>query len=333
MKTILDEYSQINYRPGVEVSALPDGDVIVATGPLTSVSLTEKLQALIGDQADLYFYDALAPIIDAETIDRDKVFPASRWGKGQADDYLNCPLDEQQYRAFVAALRAAPCTPLHDFEQARYFEGCLPVEVLAERGDDTLAFGPMRPVGLEQGGSRPFAVVQLRCENREKTAYNLVGFQTKLTQAGQKSVFRMIPGLEQVKFLRFGAIHRNLYLNAPSVLNDTLGLLAQPRIKLAGQITGVEGYMESAAMGILAGLFMAAEKSDQSVDFPPPETALGALYAHVRGRLTTRQFEPMNIHFGLLPDTGLRGRKKRRQAAIERGLQAMNKWRPGSAKE
>jgi methylenetetrahydrofolate--tRNA-(uracil-5-)-methyltransferase len=333
VRAVIDDYAQIKYRPGVEVSDLPDGDVIIATGPLTSASLTEKLQAIIGDQADLYFYDALAPIIDAETIDRDIVFPASRWGKGQKDDYLNCPLNEEQYRAFVAALRAAPCTPLHNFEQAQYFEGCLPVEVLAERGDDTLAFGPMRPVGLEQDGARPFAVVQLRCENREKTAYNLVGFQTKLTQAAQKSVFRMIPGLEQVKFLRYGAIHRNLYLNAPKVLNETLGLVAQPRIKLAGQITGVEGYMESAAMGILAGLFVATEKSGQPVDFPPPETALGALYAHVRGLQATRPFEPMNIHFGLLPDTGMRGRKKRRQAAIERGLQAMKEWRPDSDKE
>jgi methylenetetrahydrofolate--tRNA-(uracil-5-)-methyltransferase len=224
------------------------------------------------------------------------------------------------------ALRSAPRTKLYDFEEECYFEGCLPIEVLADRGDDTLAFGPMRPVGLSWKGARPHAVVQLRSENRENSAYNLVGFQTKLTHAGQREVFRLIPGLQRAEILRYGAVHRNMYINGPAELTATLRLRADPRVRLAGQIVGVEGYVESAAMGLLAGLMTAKEIRGEPVEPPPEETCLGALCKHVRGEFGTRRFEPMNIHFGLLPDTGLRGRMKRRKAAAERAEKALEEW-------
>jgi len=230
------------------------------------------------------------------------------------------------YQRFLGALRTAPRTELRDFETERYFEGCLPIEVLAERGDETLAFGPMRPVGLVHEGKRPHAVVQLRSENRENTAYNMVGFQTKLTHAGQREVFRLIPGLQHAEFLRYGAVHRNMYINSPVELTGTLGLRADPRVRLAGQIVGVEGYVESAAVGLLAGLMTAAERLGEPIEPPPPETCLGALCKHVRGGFVKKQFEPMNIHFGLLPDTGLRGRMKRRKAAGERAEKALEEW-------
>jgi methylenetetrahydrofolate--tRNA-(uracil-5-)-methyltransferase len=322
----IEDHERIRYRQGVSVADLPPGDVIVATGPLTTDALARNLAERMGGEQDLYFYDALAPIIEADSVDEKKVFGASRWGKGEPDDYLNCPLNQAEYQRFLTALRNAPCTPLRDFEDTQYFEGCLPIEVLAQRGDDTLAFGPMRPVGLRFEGKTPYAVVQLRCENREKTAYNLVGFQTKLTQSGQRDVFRLIPGLENVKFLRYGAIHRNLYVNAPRVLNPGFGLVAEPRVRLSGQIVGVEGYMESAAMGILAGLFVAAERTSRSLLPPPPETALGALYAHVRGEEAKSRYEPMNIHFGLLPPVRRSGRKQRRLAAVERAGLALERW-------
>ncbi len=315
----------IHYREGVEVTEPPDGDVILATGPLTGRALAGWLRARIGCGEDLYFYDALAPIVSADGLDRDKMFAGSRWGKG-GDDYLNCPLIEEEYRRLVEALREAECTPLHAFEKARYFEGCLPVEVLAERGDDVLAFGPLRPVGLEHEGRRPFAVVQLRSENRERTAYNLVGFQTKLTRQAQARVFRTIPGLDRVEFLRYGAVHRNLYVNAPAVLDDGLRLRAAPAVRLAGQIVGVEGYLESAAMGLLAGLMIAFERRGREPPGPPQDTALGALYAHVRGRTGAAGFEPMNIHFGLLPAVKARGRKRRRQLAVERARRSFAAW-------
>ncbi len=324
---ILARFPNIHYREGVEVSALPAGEVIVATGPLTSEGLVAELQSRLGGGADLYFYDALAPIVDTESIDHDQVFAGSRWGKGGGDgDYLNCPLSEQEYRDFVAALKNAPTTALHDFENVRYFEGCLPIEVLAARGDETLAFGPMRPVGLTEEKDRPYAVVQLRCENKAKTAYNLVGFQTKLTQAGQREVIRMIPGLAQVQFLRYGAIHRNLYVNGPQVLTDSFQLRGEPRVRLSGQIVGVEGYMESAAMGILVGWFVSRLRADLPVPPPPPDTALGALYAHVRGQPPQDPYEPMNIHFGLLPPIRQRGRRARRQAAVQKAQQSLQTW-------
>jgi methylenetetrahydrofolate--tRNA-(uracil-5-)-methyltransferase len=324
MSSILGRFAEIAFEKDVEVREIPEGEVILATGPLTSEPLALALKGKLQSGRDLFFYDALAPIVDAETVDKTKVFRASRWGKG--DDYLNCPLTEDEYRRFLEALRLAPRTQLRDFEAQRYFEGCLPIEVLAERGDDTLAFGPMRPVGLVHRGVRPHAVVQLRAENRENSAYNLVGFQTKLTHAGQRDVFRLIPGLERAEFLRYGAVHRNMYVNGPVELNPTLGLRSDPRVRLAGQIVGVEGYVESAAMGLLAGLMTARKLRGEPVEPPPAETCLGALCKHVRGEFARKSFEPMNIHFGLLPDTGLRGRAKRRQAAAKRAEKALEEW-------
>jgi len=321
---ILKRYKEIIFEPSVEVDKIPDGQVILATGPLTTGPLAADLNHKLQSSEDLFFYDALAPIVEAESIDNEKVFRASRWGRG--DDYLNCPFSKDEYQRFLKALRSAPRTELRDFEDQRYFEGCLPIEVLAERGDDTLAFGPMRPVGLVHRGARPHAVVQLRAENRENTAYNLVGFQTKLTHAGQREVFRLIPGLQNARFLRYGAVHRNMYVNAPLELTAALGLQSDPRVRLGGQIVGVEGYVESAAMGLLAGLMTARELRGEPVEPPPAETCLGALCKHVRGEFTHKRFEPMNIHFGLLPETGLRGRSKRREAAGRRADQALEEW-------
>ncbi len=322
---LLAAEANVTYLEGEAVDAPPPGEVILATGPLTSQGLADWLAARTGDGKDLYFYDALAPIVATDSLDHDVVYPASRWGKGGAD-YLNCPMSEQDYTAFVAALRQAERTPLHEFEQARYFEGCLPVEVLAERGDDVLAFGPMRPVGLERDGQRPHAVVQLRPENTARTAYNLVGFQTKMTHAAQARVFRMIPGLERAEFLRYGAVHRNLYVDAPAVLGEGLKLNGEPRVRLAGQITGVEGYVESAAVGLLVGLMVAAERTGAVLPLPPADTAIGALLAHVRGQTGAAAFEPMNIHFGLLPPQRARGRRNRRLAAVRQARQSFAAW-------
>ncbi len=322
----------IRLRPGRPLDAPPAGDAVLATGPLTAAGLTQWLRRRAGSGQDLYFYDALAPIVAADSLDHERLFAASRWGKGGAD-YLNSPLDAGGYRRLVADLRAAERTPLHDFEQARYFEGCMPIEVLAERGDDALAFGPLRPVGLEHQGRRPHAVVQLRAENRERTAYNLVGFQTKLTRPAQARVFRRLPGLERAEFLRYGAVHRNLYVNAPAVLGPGLRLNSEPRVRLAGQITGVEGYVESAAIGLLVALALVREREGRRWTPPPPDTALGALWAHVRGRTGAPRFEPMNIHFGLLPPVRARGRRNRRRLAVERARAAFADWRQQSGIE
>ena len=243
-----------------EVISIPSsGPVVIATGPLTSPKLSEVISEMIG-QKYLYFYDALSPIVDANTIDYDKAFFASRYGKGEAD-YLNCPMDEKQYYDFIRELNNAEKVPLASFEQHSYFEGCMPIEVLAERGRKTLAFGPLKPVGLTDPntGKTPYAVVQLRKENKESSAYNLVGFQTKLTYPEQKRIIRMIPGLEEVEIFRFGAIHRNTYINSPSLLNNELELKTRPGNYFAGQITGVEGYLESASMGLLASLSATAK--------------------------------------------------------------------------
>ena len=321
----------IDYRQGVEVAEPPAGRVVLCTGPLTSEPLAAWLQARCGDGRQLYFYDALAPIIAADSIDHQRVFAASRWSKGAEEgegDYLNCPLDRQQYQHFLQALRRAPQVPVRDFEPEHFFEGCLPIEELARRGDDTLAFGPMRPVGLSHGGRRPHAVVQLRAENRERSAYNLVGFQTRLTQPGQRQVFRLIPGLERARFLRYGAMHRNLYVDAPRVLDEQLALRAEPRVHLAGQIVGVEGYLESTAMGLLLGLLLSARLHGRRWQPPPPGCALGALWSHVRRPPAAgRSFEPMNIHFGLLPEISARGRRRRRQARLERARRDFAAWR------
>ncbi len=318
---LLEQQERIELRAGRPVTEPPPGEVILATGPLTSEGLAGWLRARLGGRAELFFYDALAPIVEADSIDRTKVFCGSRWGKG-AEDYLNCPLDGQQYRALVAALVAAPKAPVRDFEPDHFFEGCLPVEEMARRGENTLAFGPLRPVGLNREAC---AVVQLRPENREATAYNLVGFQTRLTQAAQRQVFGLIPGLEKARFLRYGAMHRNFYLDAPRALDDWLGLREEPRVHLCGQMVGVEGYVESAAMGLLAGLLVAGRLRGQDVLPPPPTCALGALYAHLR-RAPAGRFEPMNIHFGLLPPLEIAGKRRRREALLQRAGRDFSDW-------
>jgi len=310
-----------------EVTELPsEGLVVIASGPLTSDALADSLSLLTG--ARLYFYDAIAPIVSADSLDMTRVFAASRYGKGDGDDYLNCPLDESEYLAFVAELVAAEKVPARDFEKVVHFEGCMPVETMAERGVETLRFGPMKPVGLPdpRTGREPHAVIQLRAENRDKTMYNLVGFQTKLTYGEQRRVFRMIPGLEQVEFVRLGSMHRNTFINSPSLLLPTQQLKSAPRIIFAGQITGVEGYVESAASGFLAGLTLVSLIRDEIPSLPPPVTALGALIGHITNA-DARHFQPMNVNYGLFPELPGRVKKKeKRQMLAERALAALEEW-------
>ena len=303
----------------------PEATSIIATGPLTSDSLAEALGRLTGQQ-HLHFYDAIAPIVAAESIDMQKAFRASRYGAG--DDYLNCPFSETEYAAFYEALTSAEQAPLKAFEEPRYFEGCLPVEIMAARGYQTLLFGPMKPVGLTDPctGRQPFAVVQLRSENREGTLYNLVGFQTKLKYGEQKRVFRLIPGLEQAEFVRLGSIHRNTFIRSPGILSAYLNFLRYPQTFLAGQVSGVEGYVESAAMGLLAGINAARQLLSRPLITPPRETALGALIAHLTNT-ATKDFQPMNVNFGLFPPLAGRIPKKLRGAAYaERALEALEEW-------
>src|SRR5262245_44844690 len=301
-----------------EIAGLPPADwtsVIVATGPLTSPALAQSIQALTGE-AELAFFDAIAPIVHRETIDMDVCWRQSRYDKagpgGSGADYINCPLDREQYEAFIAALLAAEKSAFKDFEGTPYFEGCLPIEVMAERGADTLRYGPMKPVGLSNPHTpdvKPYAVVQLRQDNALGSLWNMVGFQTKLKHGEQVRVFRTIPGLAQAEFARLGGLHRNTFLNSPKLLDASLRLKADPRLRFAGQITGVEGYVESAAIGLLAGRFAAAERLGRALAPPPPTTALGALIGHITGgHLPTdedsgaRSFQPMNINYGLLPE-------------------------------
>jgi methylenetetrahydrofolate--tRNA-(uracil-5-)-methyltransferase len=308
-----------------EVSSLPEGIAIVATGPLTSPAMTDTIKALIGGE-HLYFYDAIAPIVDAESIDYGKAFFASRYGKG-GDDYVNCPMTVQEYDRFYDALVEADTVHAKEFEDIKVFEGCMPVEVMAQRGRDTLRFGPLKPVGLDDPatGKRPHAVVQLRSENREKTAYNMVGFQTRLRWPGQKKVFTLIPGLEKAEFLRYGSIHRNTYMNSPRRLNKDLSLKDKDTLYMAGQITGVEGYIESTAMGLIAGINAARRIEGKDFEIPPRASAHGSLIAHITGSLP-EDFQPSNINFGLLPagtsSPIIRDKKKRREQAAERALQA-----------
>ena len=315
------------------VHELPDGEVIVATGPLTGGGLARALGGLLGQ--GLYFYDAIAPIVDADTVDWQETFRASRWdepapGAGTEGDYVNCPLDRAAYEAFVEAVRAGRKVLPHAFEEPRYFEGCLPIEVMAERGREALAFGPLRPVGLSdpRSGQRPYAVVQLRAENRWRSAYNLVGFQTRLAYPEQKRIFRMIPALANAEFLRFGSIHRNSFCDAPRLLGPELEVRALPRVRLAGLLVGVEGYLESCAMGLLAARFLAARRAGQPALPPPPTTALGGLWQHVtRPRASGERFEPTNINFGLLPPVEVRARKsERRRLAAERAARDLGPW-------
>jgi len=292
----------------------------VATGPLTSPALSAHLQARLGERY-LYFYDAIAPIVTAESIDRAQVFSASRYGKG-GDDYVNCPLSREQYYAFVQSLLEADKVPTKDFERCVYFEGCMPIEEMARRGPDTLAFGPMRPVGLTdpRTGKRPFAVVQLRQDDRDGRLYNLVGFQTKMTYPAQRRVFRMIPGLEQAEFVRLGSLHRNTFLNSPTLLLPTLQLRRDERVWFAGQLIGVEGYVESAAAGLLAGINVARVCAGEAPVVPPATTALGSLLVYITDR-TRREFQPMNANYGLFPPLSGRERgREKRQRLAERAL-------------
>ena len=314
-----------------EIVEIPQsGPVIIATGPLTSPKLSEEISRLIG-QEYLYFYDALSPIVDANSIDYDKAFFASRYGKGDAD-YLNCPMDENQYYNFIKELNAAEKVPMASFEKPVYFEGCMPIEVLAERGPKTLAFGPLKPVGLPDPltGKISFAVVQLRKENKESSAYNLVGFQTKLTYPEQKRIVRMIPGLENAEFFRLGAIHRNTFIDTPSLLSNQLQLKSRPDIYFAGQITGVEGYVESASMGLLASLSAVAEIMGKDYMPPPRDTALGALINYLTTS-SSKNFQPMNINFGLfwVQEMKIRDKKERNQKIAVNAMDQIKKWRQG----
>jgi len=314
------EHGEIKTVPG-------EGAVIIASGPLTSDTLAASLSCLTGDR--LYFYDAIAPIISADSLDMDKVFAASRYGKGDGNDYLNCPLNEGEYLLFVDELQKGEKVAAREFEKVVHFEGCMPVEELAGRGIETLRFGPMKPVGLvdPRTGVEPHAVIQLRAENREKTMFNLVGFQTKLTWPEQRRIFRMIPGLERAEFVRLGSMHRNTFINAPALLNATQQLKSNPRIMFAGQITGVEGYVESAGSGFLAGI-TAARLVQGLPDpvVPPPETALGALMAHITNT-DARHFQPMNVNYGLFPELEGRVKKKEKRGKLaERALLALEEW-------
>ena len=289
-----------------EIAALPRADwgsAIIATGPLTAPSLAQAIATATGVEA-LAFFDAIAPIVHADSIDQSKVWRQSRYDKGDGADYVNCALDREQYQAFIAALLAADKTQFHDWEKTTpYFDGCLPIEVMAERGPDTLRWGPMKPVGLRDPRSarRPYAVLQLRQDNALGTLYNLVGFQTKLRHGEQLRIFRTIPGLERAEFARLGGLHRNTFINSPTLLDAALRLKALPHLRFAGQITGVEGYVESAAIGLLAGRFAAAEALGQDLALPPATTALGALLGHITGGADAKSFQPMNINFGLFP--------------------------------
>jgi methylenetetrahydrofolate--tRNA-(uracil-5-)-methyltransferase len=308
-------------------------NVIVATGPLTSQALAQSLRALTGEDS-LAFFDAIAPIVERDSINLEIAWFQSRYdkkGPGGGDaDYINCPLNEEQYRAFVAALRSGEKTEFKEWEKSTpYFEGCLPVEVMAERGEDTLSFGPMKPVGLSdpKTGRRPFAVVQLRQDNALGTLWNMVGFQTKLKHGEQTRIFRTIPALENARFARLGGIHRNTFLNSPRLLDGELRLKARPALRFAGQITGVEGYVESAGIGLLAGRFAAASVRGETVPPPPPTTALGALLTHITKGADAATFQPMNVNFGLFPplDTRTRG-KDRKKAMAHRALADFDAW-------
>lgn len=312
-----------------EVRTLPEsGPTIIATGPLTSESLTSVL-AELGGSAGLSYYDAIAPVVDTDSLDMDVLFAANRYEEG--GDYLNIPLDEAEYFKLVRDLNEAEKVPARPFEEPKYFEGCLPVEVIASRGPLTLAHGPFKPVGLvdPRTGRRPYAVVQLRREDRAGTAYNLVGFQTRMKRPDQLRVLRSLPGLSKVEILRYGSVHRNTFVNAPTMLTKTLELKDRTDVRLAGQITGVEGYVESAACGLLAGLFAAGEALDHPVEAPPEETAHGGLLWHLRGG-TGGAFQPSNITWAMLPPPPRKRRKaERRLAAAERALAALGEWIDG----
>ncbi len=337
---------------------LPDGPVIVATGPLTEGELGEVIRRELGGDR-MYFYDAIAPIVAADSIDWDHAFRASRWGRDSvgiagaggaaaepaaepADDpdgaaggdvgvgdYVNCPLDREQYDAFVAAVNAGRKVLPHDFEEPRYFESCMPIEVMAERGPQTLRFGPMRPIGLvdPRTGRRPWAVVQLRPENKYLTAYNLVGFQTRLAYPEQQRIFAMIPALSRAEFLRFGSIHRNTYIDAPARLGPRFELRTRPSVRFAGLLTGVEGYIESCAMGLVVAWMLAGELTGRAAPPPPPTTMMGGLYQHVTAPRGERyKYGPTNVNYGLLPPIEGTRKDHRKQRMAERAGRDLEAW-------
>ena len=310
-----------------EVTEIPEGITIIATGPLTSPALAEKIRELTGEEY-LYFYDAAAPIIEKDSIDMDKVYLKSRYDKGEAA-YLNCPMNEEEFMRFHTALVEAEVVPLKEFEKEIYFEGCMPVEVMAARGEKTLTFGPMKPVGLEnpKTGERPYAVVQLRQDDAAGTLYNIVGFQTHLKWGPQKEVLRLIPGLENVEIVRYGVMHRNTFINSPRVLKPTYQLKADPNIFFAGQMTGVEGYVESAGSGLLAGVNAAKLALGEEQIVFPAETALGSMARYIT-EADSKNFQPMNINFGLFPDLGERVKSKQERAErhADRALAAIHNF-------
>ena len=327
----------VSFAPG-EVTELPaEGRWIVATGPLTSAALGQSILQATGEGA-LAFFDAIAPIVHADTIDMSVCWRQSRYDKGETEEertaYINCPMTREDYDGFIDALLAAEKTEFHEGETAGYFDGCLPIEVMAERGRETLRHGPMKPVGLTNAhnpAEKPYAVVQLRRDNALGTLYNIVGFQTKMKYGAQVDVFRRIPGLQNASFARLGGIHRNTFLNAPRLIDDRLRLRARPNLRFAGQVTGVEGYVESAAMGLLAGRMAAAEALGRDLAPPPPTTSMGALVNHITGGADARTFQPMNVNFGLYPPLdemrgGRKGRKDRYPAYTDRAKADFQAW-------
>jgi methylenetetrahydrofolate--tRNA-(uracil-5-)-methyltransferase len=325
-----------------EISTLPeDGHWIIATGPLTSEGLGQAIAAETGKDA-LAFFDAIAPIVYADSLDMDVIWAQSRYDKGETEEeqkaYLNCPMTKDQYEAFIDALLAADKTEFHEGETAGYFDGCLPIEVMAERGRETLRHGPMKPVGLTNAhkpDQKAYAVIQLRRDNALGTLYNIVGFQTKMKYGAQTEVFKTIPGMENARFARLGGIHRNTFLNSPTLLDSQMRLRSRLHLRFAGQITGVEGYVESAAMGLLAGRMAASEILGRELPAPPPETAMGALVNHITGGAEAKTFQPMNVNFGLFPPLdgvrgGRRGRKERYKGYTDRAKELWQEWLDGA---
>ncbi|SEL25198.1 methylenetetrahydrofolate--tRNA-(uracil-5-)-methyltransferase [Pacificibacter marinus] len=339
---------EINAHPNIsieygEVNEIPsEGTWVFATGPLTSPKLGEAIAKETGADR-LAFFDAIAPIIYRDSINMDVAWMQSRYDKGETEEeqkaYLNCPMTKDQYEAFIDALLAADKTEFHEGETAGYFDGCLPIEVMAERGRETLRFGPMKPVGLtntHDPETKAYAVVQLRRDNKLGTLYNIVGFQTKMKYGAQAEVFKMIPGLEEAKFARLGGIHRNTFLNSPTLLDDQMRLKSKPNVRFSGQVTGVEGYVESAAMGLLAGRLAAHEILGTPITPPNGNTAMGALIHHITGGAEAKTFQPMNVNFGLFPPVeglkgGRRGRKDRYKAYTDRAKETFNQWLEGQS--
>jgi methylenetetrahydrofolate--tRNA-(uracil-5-)-methyltransferase len=332
---------EIESRPEIEivreeVSTIPSACyAVLATGPLTSDALDRAIGELLGTE-DLYFYDSMAPIVTAASLDFSKMYPLSRYGKGSGEDYWNCPLGKEEYEGFVADLLSSEIVPVKDFEKGIYFEGCLPIEVMAERGVETLRHGPMKPMGLPdpRTGRIPYAIVQLRQDDLAKEHYNLVGFQTKLKVGEQQRIFRKIPGLENATFVRYGMLHRNTYIHAPAHLDRFWRMRREPRIFFAGQITGVEGYVESAATGLAVGITIAQLREGREPVPVPYTTAIGSLARHCSERPATKTFEPMNVTFGLIEDTShspIRDKAVRRQQMVDRALTAIAEWKEMTA--